>query len=188
MMAIRRFFPRTAKVLAVMAPLLAAMSCSDERIIPQPKQSVVPPVTVRPPAHVAHRSPSTDWRDRPITPGDWRWSMEGSRSVARFGGPDPAMALVLSCNRDAAAVTLIRAGAGEGQVPMTVIASSVTRPLNASAIAGPPPVIAVTLSARDSLLDAMAFSRGRFAVETAGLPTLYVPSWPEVSRVVEDCR
>jgi hypothetical protein len=34
----------------------------------------------------------------------------------------------------------------------------------------------------------MAFSRGRFAIETAGLPTLYVPSWPEVSRVVEDCR
>ena len=21
-----------------------------------------------------------------------------------------------------------------------------------------------------------------------GLPTLYVPSWPEISRVIEDCR
>ncbi|MDG2003332.1 MAG: hypothetical protein P8J20_08375 [Novosphingobium sp.] len=49
-------------------------------------------------------------------------------------------------------------------------------------------MIAVTLPASDPLLDAMAFSRGRFAVETAGLPTLYVPSWPEVSRVIEDCR
>ena len=42
--------------------------------------------------------------------------------------------------------------------------------------------------ARDPLLDAMAFSKGRFAVEVAGLPTLYVPSYPEVTRVVEDCR
>jgi len=34
----------------------------------------------------------------------------------------------------------------------------------------------------------MAFSRGRFALETAGQETLYLPSWPEISRVVEDCR
>jgi len=58
----------------------------------------------------------------------------------------------------------------------------------ASPVAGPPAALAVSLAARDPLLDAMAFSRGRFAVETAGLPTLYVPSWTEVSRVIEDCR
>ena len=48
--------------------------------------------------------------------------------------------------------------------------------------------LAVSLSARDSLLDAMAFSKGRFAVEATGQPTLYLPSWIEVSRVIEDCR
>ena len=110
--------------------------------------------------------------------------MEGSRSVARFGND----ALVLSCNREAAAVTLIRPGAGEDQVPMTVQTSTLSRTLSAAAQPGPPPMIALTLQARDSLLDAMAFSRGRFAIETAGLPTLYAPSWPEVSRVIEDCR
>jgi hypothetical protein len=110
--------------------------------------------------------------------------MEGNRSVARFGGD----LLVLSCNRDGAAVTLLRSGSAEGQVPMTIMTSHFTRTLSGSAIAGPPPVIGLTLQARDNLLDAMAFSRGRFAVEVAGLPTLYVPSWPEVSRVIEDCR
>jgi hypothetical protein len=25
-------------------------------------------------------------------------------------------------------------------------------------------------------------------VEVAGLPPVYAPSWPEVSRVIEDCR
>jgi hypothetical protein len=34
----------------------------------------------------------------------------------------------------------------------------------------------------------MAYSRGRFAVEINGLPTLYLPSWAEVGRVIEDCR
>ncbi len=110
--------------------------------------------------------------------------MEGQQSVARFGGN----ALALSCDRAAGLVTLMRPGTAEGQVPMTVITSSQSRPLTGMAVATNPPVIAATLTARDGLLDAMAFSRGRFAIETHGLPTLYVPSWPEVSRVVEDCR
>jgi hypothetical protein len=44
------------------------------------------------------------------------------------------------------------------------------------------------LSPRDTLLDWMAFSRGRFMVQSSGAPTLYVPAWPELARVVEDCR
>jgi hypothetical protein len=44
------------------------------------------------------------------------------------------------------------------------------------------------LAATDPLLDAIAFSRGRFAVEAPGLPTLILPTWPEPARVVEECR
>jgi hypothetical protein len=44
------------------------------------------------------------------------------------------------------------------------------------------------LGAQDSLLDAMGYSRGRFIVEQAGLPTLVIPAWPEIERVIEDCR
>ncbi len=157
-------------------------ACSAKREpppVPVPKASPrLPPPTPPPPPRTA------DWRDMPITPGNWRWQMEGSRSVARFGND----VLVLSCNREAGAVTLIRPGLAQGSVPLTILASSGNRTVTAQAVAGPPPVIALTLPARDSLLDAMAFSRGRFAIETAGLPTLYVPSWPEVSRVIEDCR
>jgi hypothetical protein len=46
----------------------------------------------------------------------------------------------------------------------------------------------VSLSPRDALLDAMAFSRGRFIVEQPGQPSLVVPAWAEFGRVVEDCR
>ena len=166
---------------------LAALtaSCSQQReIAPTPTPTATPrPLPPPPPPPRV-----SDWRDAPATPGSWRWRMEGSRSVARFGDD----ALVLSCNRDAGAITLIRPAAGtvegERQVPMTIQTATIERTVSALAESGPPPVIALTLSARDSLLDAMAFSRGRFAVETAGLPTLYVPSWTEVSRVIEDCR
>lgn len=56
-----------------------------------------------------------------------------------------------------------------------------------SATQGPASLIGV-LPANDPILDAMAFSKGRFAIETAGQQTLYLPSWPEVTRVIEDCR
>jgi hypothetical protein len=125
-----------------------------------------------------------DWRTAPITPGEWRWSNEGGQSVARYAGG----LLVLSCDRRAGKVTLLRSGSASGPVPMTIVTSSVERPVTGSARSTPAPAIAATFDAGDPLLDAMTFSRGRFAVETAGLPTLYVPSWPEVSRVVEDCR
>jgi hypothetical protein len=171
-----------APQLALCAALaMLAAACSQQReIVPVPKPTATP--RPLPPPPLPPRS--VDWRDAPITPGTWRWRMEGSRSVARFGND----VLVLSCNREAGVVTLIRPGAGDGAVPMTILTATQSRTVTASTEPGPPPMIALTLPARDSLLDAMAFSRGRFAVETAGLPTLFVPSWAEVSRVIEDCR
>ncbi len=110
--------------------------------------------------------------------------MEGELSVARFDGGT----LVLACNREAGKVSMSRRGTASGLVPMTILTSSGERSITATASPGPPPHVGASFPARDSILDAMAFSRGRFAVETAGMATLYVPSWPEISRVIEDCR
>lgn len=109
--------------------------------------------------------------------------MEGGRSVARFAGD----ALVLRCER-AGAITLQAAGRASGPRPMTITTTSTVRALSAAPLPGPEAALGVTLPARDPLFDAMIFSRGRFAVEAPGLAPLYVPSWPEISRVVEDCR
>ncbi len=46
----------------------------------------------------------------------------------------------------------------------------------------------IALAATDPLLDAMAFSRGRFTVEVPGTTALVLPSHAEVGRVIEDCR
>lgn len=120
----------------------------------------------------------------PITPGDWRWSNEAGQSVARFAGG----ALVLRCDLASRTVSLQRQGTAQGRVAMTLLTSYGNRQLAVVAQPGPPPVLSVNFAARDAALDSIAFSRGRFAVETAGLQTLYVPSWPEISRVIEDCR
>ena len=51
-----------------------------------------------------------------------------------------------------------------------------------------PQIVAADLEPSDTLLDAMAITKGRFSVEVEGTDTLYLPAWVEVSRVIEDCR
>jgi hypothetical protein len=51
-----------------------------------------------------------------------------------------------------------------------------------------PSSLVARLAAGDRLLDAMAYTKGRFAVEAGGMEALYVPAWPEVVRVIDDCR
>ena len=55
-------------------------------------------------------------------------------------------------------------------------------------VGGQPPAIAASAGARDPRLDQIAFSRGRFLVDVAGQSRLVLPAWPEVARVIEDCR
>lgn len=74
-------------------------------------------------------------------------------------------------------------------VPATIMTSSKTTPLSAIPVTGTSrPNVAIELPARSPTLDEMAFSRGRFAVDVNGLPTLVFPAWAEVGRVIEDCR
>ena len=49
-------------------------------------------------------------------------------------------------------------------------------------------VVAADIAPDDPLLDALALSRGRFAIALSGQNPLYLPAWAEVTRVIEDCR
>ena len=40
----------------------------------------------------------------------------------------------------------------------------------------------------DAILDAMAFSRGRILVDAEGQQPVILPTWAEITRIVEDCR
>jgi hypothetical protein len=169
--------------LGVMAMLASCVGPPPRAPAPRP---VAPrPAYQNPGVPVAPRAPVLDWRDAPITPGDWHWAREGGDSVARFGTPGTtALALRCIAATRTVAIDLPSPGAAPN-VTVTITTSSQTRSLSGQARGA---WLETSLGARDRLLDAMAFSRGRFMVQVAGGTALYLPSWPEVTRVIEDCR
>jgi hypothetical protein len=127
--------------------------------------------------------------DAPQTPGDWSYQPAPPYSFALFGAGQSQITFLMRCDRANRTVMLMRMSNQPNPQPMQIATETTTRLLSAN----PREVLgrkgqAADLPATDSLLDAMAISKGRFAVQTGGETTLYVPSWPEVTRVIEDCR
>ena len=125
---------------------------------------------------------SDNWMDAPATPGTWRYVAQDGSSVAEFWSPSNERLAAISCSygRD---VFVAVYGAGAGSI--TIRSETATR----TQVASPSGMVARTqLAPGDPLLDAMALSKGRFAVEVEGAPPLFLPTWAEVSRVIEDCR
>ena len=131
--------------------------------------------------------PNVDWRDLTMMAGEWRWAREGTLSVARFALPNGAERFSLSCDPARKTVTLRQPSYATGEQPLTITTTSTRRVVTGQGSGSAPYVIAVTFAANDPLLDAIAFSRGRFMIET-GLDWSIAPSHPEISRVIEDCR
>ncbi|MFN3516331.1 MAG: hypothetical protein ACK4YM_04125 [Novosphingobium sp.] len=166
--------------------VLVASCAAPQRPAPQTRPPEISQPRPVPPAPLP--LPPADWRDAPQTPGTWTWSMSGGRSTASFAAAGATPLVMLACERAAGQVLLYRAGAAPTAVPLAIATTSQRRPLLSDPARASAGYLVVVLPARDALLDAMAFSRGRFALEAAGLETLYLPSYPEISRVVQDCR
>jgi hypothetical protein len=122
------------------------------------------------------------------TVGDWRYSGGGQRTTAAFGPARSEAVFSLQCEPARRTIIILRSGRASGPVPLRILTETRDRALTASPAGNEIPTVTFALPASDPILDAMAFSKGRFAVEVAGMPTLYLPSWPEVTRVIEDCR
>jgi len=172
-------------------PLLsAAASLAVAGCVAPPRQAPPPPAP--PVAVVVPPAPSpapADWRDRPHTPGDWHHVADPARPAARYRSPEGVALLTLDCDRPARTVSISLPGPAAA---LTIRTTSTARtlPTRASAVAdaATPAVAVATLPAADPLLDAMAFSRGRFSVEQPGRAPLTLPPWAEVGRLVQDCR
>lgn len=175
---------RQAFVIAAVTMTAACVPPPRPLLAPIPVPAPVP----RPRPIPLPAKPAADWRDTAPSPGEWRWALNGGRSAASYGLPGQTPSLALVCDQTGARVLIERSGDAAAAVPITLRTTSILRPLSSDPALGRPGIVATALPARDPLLDAMAFSRGRFAIEVAGLETLYLPAWPEVSRVIEDCR
>jgi hypothetical protein len=175
------------RALPLLAMTLALASCVGAPAPPPPPPPAPRPVPIPTPTPTPTLL-AADWRDWPLTPGNWVYRQDARGSIALFGQPGLDATLTLRCDRQAAMVYLSRQGAAAGIVPMTIRTTSALRTLSATPSGGATPYLVVTLTPRDSLLDAMGFSRGRFVVQQPGYPTLVVPAWAEILRVTEDCR
>lgn len=158
-----------------------------------PAQPPAPAPIAPPPAQAPVAAPAAaalpgpaDWRDAPQTPGTWRWAMVAGRSTASYAAPGQPPFATLACDAATHSTILWTNAPVTGPAPLVVTTTGLRRVLTASP--APSGGAAVSLPAADPLLDAMAFSRGRFMLEMAGFAPLYLPAWPEVSRVIEDCR
>jgi hypothetical protein len=127
--------------------------------------------------------------DAPQTPGNWFYIPQTNASIAAFGPAERQPLFAMRCDKASRTISIGRTSASTVPQPMTIHTESATRTFSANPAQGSVEhLVATSLPAADSFLDAMAFSKGRFAVEVSGEPTLYLPSWPEVTRVIEDCR
>jgi hypothetical protein len=172
------------RLLSAFVVLLLAGCTAVPKPAPRPAPRPVPVQTPTPrPTPLAQ-----DWRDWPYTPGDWVYRQDARGSIALFGQPGADAAFTIRCDTAANAVYLSRAGSAAGATAMTIRTSTMLRTLAAQPTGGTPAYVAAAVQPRDSLLEAIGFSRGRFVVEQAGHPTLVIPSWAEIERVTEDCR
>ena len=163
--------------------LLALAACVAPSAPPAPKaMSAPPPVAVAPPPRL-----TGDWNDWPFTPGNWTYRRDGRTSVAQFGTPGRNATVNFRCDAQSRRVTLSREASAPG-TRMVIRTSSMTKTMAATASDANPAYLAADIAASDPILDAMAFSRGRVLVEMEGQQPVILPSWAEITRIVEDCR
>ena len=135
-------------------------------------------------------TPIADYSTARVTPGLWTYQSVPGGSAARFIDATGTARFTLECSKATRRVTLARTSAIAAP-SLFVWASDASRTL-AARFEPNAMRVSVDLAARDPLLDAIAFSRGRIAVTMGGAggatEPLIMPAWPEAARTIEDCR
>lgn len=176
-----RFRPRSGLVPVFVLALAACVAAPPAPApAPRPAPAPAPPPVPAPSPVTSHAT------NGPVTAGDWRWQNNAGSSAASFRDPAGQLLAALRCNRASGQVELLRAGRASA-LQMQVRSETQDRLMPATLSADEAWTVA-RLAAGDQLLDAIAFSRGRFGLEAPGLPPLVLPAYPELTRVVEDCR
>ncbi|MEL6531137.1 MAG: hypothetical protein AAGK01_12295 [Pseudomonadota bacterium] len=169
-------------VPSVDAPITPSAPVATPAPAPAPTPTPAPPPVVEEPRF-------ENYLDAPQTVGTWGYGADPDTTMAFFGngGNELAASFVVLCRVGTGEVWLGRRGADSSRT-MEIKTETVTRLLRADLMRREGSIVVAKLSANDPLLDAMAITKGRFAVGVERLRTLYLPAWAEVTRVIEDCR
>ena len=166
----------------VIEPMISKMFAASLALLPAAVVSAQPAPAVA----------VADYSTARVAPGSWSYQAAAGGSSARFVDSTGTARFVLECSTATRRVTISRTSAVAAQ-SLFLWTTDASRSLPARF---EPAAMRVSaeLGARDALLDAIAFSRGRIAVTLpgAGVGTgaepLVMPAWPEAARTIEDCR
>jgi hypothetical protein len=187
---IRQRRTMTALRLIAALPLLALAACVPAPApapAPSPSPTVIP--APAPPATPLPTPAYENWIDAPQTPGNWFYAAIAPYTYAAFGPAATQPIASFRCDRASRTVSIGRTSGSTTAQPLTIRAETMERTFAAQPRQGSVEhLLAVDLPANDPLLDAIAFSQGRFTIEAAGEVPLFLPAWPEISRVIDDCR
>jgi hypothetical protein len=131
-------------------------------------------------------APALDLSTATPIAGSWVYSQTAGGSEASFLNASALPQLTIRCTRATRRITIAKPASVAAPF-LTVWTSAQTRALPAS-FNPATQRLSADVAVYDPLLDAIAFSRGRFGVSVSGTPPLVMPAWAEVARVVEDCR
>ena len=158
----------TSAALALTATSLAAQTTTP----PIP----APPIT-QPPVDFATATPLA---------GNWSYATASDGSEATFSNSSGNAQLWIHCMRATRRVSIAKPASAAAPF-LNVWTSSLTRSVPAS-FNPATGRLTVEVAGNDTILDAIATSRGRAAFTVGTQPALVVPTWSEPSRVIEDCR
>ena len=154
-------------------PVLLAVAGCAAVPTPAPPPPRPAPVAVAPtPAPLP--TPTRSWEERALDNGAWRYDA-GNRAAAFVPTGSANPLLTVACSGGNIRLTSALAGA------VSLRTSAGTDQIRFDGGSA-------TLPNRDPRLDRIAFSRGRFALETPGGGALTLPVQSEIGRVIEDCR
>jgi hypothetical protein len=154
---------------------------------PPPVRQSAPLSKLAPMPPVQAIRPAGEWADWPLTSGDWVYRRDQRGSIALFGIAGQDATVTFRCDIQRRRIYLARAGTGPAG-RLVVRSSSLMKEFAASPTGASSAYFASEILPNDPILDAMAFSRGRIAIEVSGQSPIAIPSWPEITRIVEDCR
>ena len=146
----------------------------------------LPALALIAPAALAAQPVSPDLSTLAPIAGRWTYAATSTGTEATFVNSSALAQLAIRCTRTTRRVAIAKP-ANAAAPFLAIWTDSAAR--NVSASFNPQTGrLTAELATYDPLLDALAFSRGRIGVAVSGGPTLVVPAFPEVARVIEDCR